>query len=206
MGLFDNIPKADVLEADSQNASEFVAPDRIAATKEGMRIASAGLDLRASGDHTPPGVKLLRLARENRPMDDSSKAVFLEKLAEVPNEHRAALAAGVTILEVRRAKKEDIEFATACEMAKNLAVGFAEEEAFRRAVEGVPKQVWHQGIPVGTEQVYSDQLMGRILEANEERYERKSQVKGEIGVNMNWFELVQELAKNSSGGNSEGGA
>lgn len=198
MGLFDRI---------KEHASQEIppAPDYIAAAKVGMEVASAELEIKAmlrEPENTPPGVKLLRLARENREMEEQEKAVFLQKLMEVPNEHRAALAAGVTILQARKAKREDPGFATACEMAKNMAVGFAEEEAFRRAVEGVPKQVWHQGIPVGTEQVYSDSLMGRILEANDPRYERKSQVKADVAVNMNWFELVQALAENKGGGDS----
>lgn len=186
MGLFDGI---------STVKTNVPAADHIETAKAGMEVAERQLEARAAFQPilTPQGVELLRRAREQRPLDEAAKAAFLEALQEVPSEHRAALSAGVTILEARKAKREDGAFAEAWDSALHLAVGYAEEEAFRRAVRGVPKGIYYQGMKVDTENQYSDQLLGRILEANEPRYERKSQVKADVTANVNWLELVRAV-------------
>lgn len=196
MGLFDVIQKVGVVEIPQTDSGAAAAVQGIELAERRLEAAAA-LPGPSQMQKTSPGVELLRLARENPPFTDEAKARYLEALCEVPHEHRAALAAGVTILQVREAKKKDPQFAAAAEMAKNLAVGMAEEEAFRRAIQGVPKTIFYQGIPVGSEQEYSDALMSRILESNDPRYERKSNLKGELNTNFNWFELVQALQARS---------
>lgn len=185
--------------------SEPQAVDHIEVAKQGIAVAERRLEREAAFQPIAPestlgGAQLLSLARQCPPMDDRRKAIFLEALAQVPDEHLAALSAGVTIIVARAEKRTDQAFAAAWEMAANLAVGFAEKEAFRRAVEGVTKRIYHQGNPVGTEQVYSDSLMARILEAGNPRYERKSQVKADVTANFNWGDLVNAMR---STGNSE---
>lgn len=191
MGLFDRIKTADTTAVPIQ-------VDRISVAIEGIKLAENQLAAQAAFppadvENTPPGVFLLRLARNSPSMDENRKALFLEAMMELPNEHVAALRAGVTVIEARRAKREDPQFAGAVEHAAALATGAAEGEAWRRAVKGVEKQVWFQGAPVGTEQIYSDTLLTKVLAANEPRYEPKSHVTADVNTNVNWFELVNAM-------------
>jgi hypothetical protein len=58
----------------------------------------------------------------------------------------------------------------------------AEQEAFRRAVEGTDKGVWHMGVQVGTERVYSDALMSLILKGRRKRvYADRTELTGVDG-------------------------
>lgn len=58
----------------------------------------------------------------------------------------------------------------------------AEQEAFRRAVEGTEKGVWHQGVLVGSERVYSDALMALILKGRRKKvFAERTEVTGADG-------------------------
>jgi hypothetical protein len=58
------------------------------------------------------------------------------------------------------------EFRRKYNRAANVAGHFLEQEARRRAVRGVERQVgWYQGQAGGTERVYSDALLVRLLQA-----------------------------------------
>lgn len=186
MGLFDGVPKK-VAETPRATAAQTAI--------SGMEVAERQLENAAAWQPilTPGGAELLRRARESRPLDDRAKAAFLEALASLPNEHRAALAAGVTMPEARKAKREDPAFAEAWDMAIHLAAGYAEAEAWRRGVEGVTQGVYHQGIKIDTKQEYSDSLLTRILESNVPRYERRSHVETTGQINLNWLDLVKAV-------------
>ena len=45
----------------------------------------------------------------------------------------------------------------------------AEAEAYRRAVQGYEQDVWYQGVKVGEQRMYSDQLLALILKGNRKR-------------------------------------
>lgn len=191
MGLFDDLKKQNNVEAP-------LAVDHVAVAQQGIIAAERRLEVEASLPgpglrRTPPGVELLRLARTNPRLDEESKAVFLEALLTLPNEHRAALAAGVTVLEARKARREDPGFAAAWDHAVALATGAAESEAWRRAVDGVPKKVFYQGQPIDVQHEYSDALLTRILAAHEPKYEPRSNIKAEGSLNINWLDLVKAM-------------
>src|SRR5215468_7479743 len=61
-----------------------------------------------------------------------------------------------------------------------------EDEAIRRAVEGVPKGVHYQGQECGTETVYSDGILMFLLRgANPEKYRERTGVSGKVDVVKN---------------------
>lgn len=73
------------------------------------------------------------------------KPAFLEALATIPVVARAARAAGVDYRYAYRTREADPEFAAAWDDAVEQGVDRAEQEAFRRAVEGYEEPVTHQG-------------------------------------------------------------
>lgn len=193
MGLFDKVV--------AKEPAPTLDVDQVQVAKHGIQVAERQLEREAAfqpivPETTPGGAQLLLLARSSPRLDDARMAVFLDALSQVPDEHLAALAAGVTIIEARRAKRDDQAFATAWEMAASAAVGFAEKEAFRRAIHGVSKPILYQGAPTGFSEVtYSDQLMGKILAANNPRYESRSNIKAEVNANVNWQSLMEAMQK-----------
>jgi hypothetical protein len=76
--------------------------------------------------------------------------------------------------------KTDQAYAQAFEEAKRLAAHTLEEEALRRARDGVTRTVYHHGVPVGEERHYSDVLLIFLLKGmlpekyRESRQERAS--------------------------------
>lgn len=62
--------------------------------------------------------------------------------------------------------KEDKDFKAAYDAAAIKAVGVLEDEANRRAVEGVLEPVYHKGEKVGTVRRYSDTLLIVLLKAH----------------------------------------
>lgn len=68
----------------------------------------------------------------------------------------------------------DDTYREAFEAAEIRAGDRLEEEARRRAVEGVRRTVWYQGVPVGEETVYSDTMMAMMLNgAKAEKYRQR---------------------------------
>lgn len=59
--------------------------------------------------------------------------------------------------------QRDAKYAAAFELAKREAADSLEDEAVRRAREGVLEAVYFQGVPVGARRVYSDGLMMFLL-------------------------------------------
>lgn len=76
---------------------------------------------------------------------------------------RAASEAGVDRVTVWHRRKNDEAFDQAVKDAIEHAADKLEQEARRRALEGTEKGVWHQGVQVGTERVYSDALLALLL-------------------------------------------
>jgi hypothetical protein len=95
---------------------------------------------------------------------------FLQALRDWPIVQHACDAVGILRCTAYRTRQADEEFAKAWDDAMEAGVDKAEREAFRRAVEGVDKGVWHQGVQVGTERVYSDALLAKVLSARRAAY------------------------------------
>lgn len=84
-----------------------------------------------------------------------------------------------------RHRKEDPDFRAMWLEAEGMAIERMEDEARRRAVEGVQEPVFHKGEQCGTIKKYSDTLMIFLLKAHApEKYKDRSEttVKGDIAT------------------------
>jgi hypothetical protein len=110
---------------------------------------------------------------------------FLASLREVPVVARACEAVGIERSTAYRRRDADEAFAAAWDDAMEAGVDKAEQEAFRRAVEGTDKGVWHQGALVGSERVYSDALLSLILKGRRKKvYADRTELTGADGGPM----------------------
>lgn len=87
----------------------------------------------------------------------------MSALAETGNVTLAASAAGVNRATPYRWRQDDPDFARAWEDAMEAAADKLEQEAWRRAVEGVEEPVYRGGKLVGTVRKYSDTLLIFLL-------------------------------------------
>ncbi len=108
---------------------------------------------------------------------------FLKALENVGVICKAAEAAGISTMQVWRARKDNPEFATAFEEALGCGALLLEQEAIRRAKDGVrripfnPKTGEPYKIP-GTDEIYvehvfSDALMAMVLKRHIPAYREK---------------------------------
>lgn len=96
-------------------------------------------------------------------MTEDQIATYLTELRATGLEAKSARAAGVTLRSVKRQYEQDPGFH---ELALDSLEEFAdslEQEAVRRAVEGVEEPVFHQGEIVGHVTKYSDTLLAKLL-------------------------------------------
>lgn len=112
------------------------------------------------------------------------KQKFLQHLQETFNLSAAAKAVGVHPQTVYQAMAADPEFKELVEEARMIACAEAEGEAYRRAVKGYEKDVYHQGNVVGKETIYSDRLLELVLKANVDRYANKQSLDIQGNVNV----------------------
>jgi hypothetical protein len=109
-------------------------------------------------------------------------AAFLAALREVPVVSRACEAVSIDRSTAYRAREADQSFAAAWDDAMETGVDKAEQEAFRRAVEGTEKGVWHMGSLVGSERVYSDSLLSLVLKGRRKKvYADRTELTGADG-------------------------
>ena len=96
----------------------------------------------------------------------ATRARFLASLRETPNVSLACVNAGISRNAAYDWRRVDEKFATAWEEALSVAIGYLEEEARRRAVEGVYRVRYHKDGQVLEEwREYSDTLLLRMLAA-----------------------------------------
>ncbi len=92
------------------------------------------------------------------------------------------------------------DFCVRWEMAYQTGVDLLEDEAHRRAYDGVEKPVYQGGVLVGTVTEYSDTLMGLVLRGkrpdryNTERHEHTGAGGGPIATSMT-IEFMDAPAK-----------
>lgn len=128
-----------------------------------------------------------------RELSDGRLEAFLEALSELGNVSRACERSGVSRSAVydRRRKSED--FANAWDRAEEEGTEVLEQEAFRRALEGVPKPVYYKGIEVGAVQQYSDRLLIELLRARKpEKYRERFRVDANLTGNIGVRDLTRE--------------
>ncbi|MDD4986231.1 MAG: hypothetical protein PHQ43_10680 [Dehalococcoidales bacterium] len=121
-----------------------------------------------------------------RPVNEKAKAKFLRIYPDCGTVEMAAKQVPITPKTVYSWIKGDPEFAAKVEEIKPVAkaayVGVLEQEAFRRAVEGVEEPVYLKGFLVGTVRKYSDTLLIFLLKgAAPEKYREKTEITGAGG-------------------------
>lgn len=107
---------------------------------------------------------------------NSVKSAFLELFSKTGHVKQTCEALDVSLSQPARWRRRDPEFAEAYEEAKQIAAQNLEDEAYRRAVEGVDEPVFFKGDECGTVKKYSDSLLTTLLKGNfpekyRERYE-----------------------------------
>lgn len=111
---------------------------------------------------------------------------FLEDFAEHGVVRHACLAANVPRSTMYEHRARCPEFAAAFAEAEQTAADVLEEEAKRRAHDGVEKAVYYQGEVVGHVTEYSDRLLERLLEARRpERFRGNVKVEHSGAVTQN---------------------
>lgn len=107
------------------------------------------------------------------------RAAFLQALSETCNVKRSCELANVPRRTVYNWRAEDPAFADQFDEAKSMGGDALEDEAVRRASEGIDEQVFYQGECVGTVKRYSDTLLIFLLKgAKPELY--KDRVAAEV--------------------------
>lgn len=97
--------------------------------------------------------------------EDWSRETFLHELAETCMVSKAAEAAGVSRSTVYLERERNEEFAQRWADIDEAVIETLEEEAKRRALQGVTEPVVSAGKRLGTVQKYSDSLMMFLLKA-----------------------------------------
>lgn len=123
------------------------------------------------------------------------REVFLATFAERANVSAACRVAGVARNTVYEERRADPAFAKLFKTARAEAVERLEEEAWRRAHDGVEKPVYQQGSLVGHIQEYSDTMLIFLLKANKPKKYRdnvKHEHAGDLNVNIPQLEEALE--------------
>ena len=114
-------------------------------------------------------------------LTNPKQRAFLAAYMRVANVSRAAELAEIDRTSHYVWKQEDEEYRAAFEAAKELACEALEDEAIRRARDGVEEQVWFQGAVCGTVRKYSDTLLIFLLKgAKPEKY--RDNVKSDVSL------------------------
>ena len=79
-------------------------------------------------------------------------------------------------------------------------VARAEEEAWRRGIDGYDHAVWYKGEQVGVEKRFSDQLLLTVLKAHHPAYRDRTEVDVKANVEVNWADFVSEMRKEAESG------
>ena len=111
----------------------------------------------------------------------------LDVLATGASAYKAALAAGVARSTLYRWRDEDPEFKARWDEAVDCGIDLMEDEAHRRAVHGVTRDIYYKGEVCGDVQEYSDTLMIFQLKARRpEKYRENVDVnhRGNVAVTV----------------------
>jgi len=113
------------------------------------------------------------------------EAKFLEALSDTCNVSDACRIASVARSTAYERRDEDTEFAKGWDRSVRIGAETLEDEAFRRARDGVDEPVFYQGAVCGTVKKYSDTLLIFLLKGAKpvkyrERCEEKAASKEEV--------------------------
>ena len=108
---------------------------------------------------------------------------FLDALAETGNVTRACVSAKIGRATVYEWRAADEEFRERWETALDLGCDALEDEATRRAHDGVEEPVYYQGEVVGQVQKYSDTLLMFLLKGRRpEKFKDRTELTGKDGA------------------------
>jgi hypothetical protein len=131
-------------------------------------------------------------------LTDEQIATFLGSLAEGRTASGSARIAGRPRPYFYVHKKNDPNFSAAWDEAETAGTEFMEDEARRRAVEGVDKPIYHQGVRVDTVREFSDTLLIFLLKGRKpETYRDNSNLK--ITGTLTLGQLIEESYKGEDG-------
>ncbi len=130
---------------------------------------------------------------------EDEKVAFLKAYEEFLTVRQAMIHIGLPGKEslVAHHRKKYPGFNQKFREARLRNVDKLKEEAIRRAVDGIDKPVFYKGEIVGYERQYSDGILMRLIEANDDRYKRAgSQVNvGVAGAGKNVQVYVAQFGK-----------
>lgn len=92
-----------------------------------------------------------------------NKAMFLAVLSQGGSPTKACRAIGIDRKTAYNWRNKDQDFADAWDSALQEGYDLLEDEARRRAVDGVTKSVYFQGVPIDLITEYSDSLLTLLL-------------------------------------------
>lgn len=101
--------------------------------------------------------------RNNGRIPAESWLLFLQKLSEHGHIQKALDLVGISRVQLWRRRRDDPDFRAMFHEAQEIASESLEDEAQRRAVQGVNKPVFWQGDIVGHQIEYSDGLLTFLL-------------------------------------------
>jgi len=111
------------------------------------------------------------------------KNEFLNLLSEGFSVSHAAAAVNISRWAMYQHRANDEEFAAAWNEAVEAGTDKLEDEARRRAFEGVDEPVFYQGMECGVIRKYSDTLLIVLLKARRPgKYRENVNLSGEVGV------------------------
>lgn len=105
--------------------------------------------------------------------DDKLKELCDQLRQSYGDLHASARRAGISIDFVTNWIKDDPEAAREISEAQRVGYMGLESEAIRRGVHGIDKNVYYKGEKIDTERVYSDTLLGKLMEARLPAYSKK---------------------------------
>lgn len=110
------------------------------------------------------------------PFKAERKQAYVEALEKAGEHVFARMEVGVSHQTIALHRREDAEFAQACEDALHSYRKTFIDELVRRGVNGVEKPVFHNGEIVGHVTEYSDRLLMEHLKVIDKRYRDKLEI------------------------------
>lgn len=145
---------------------------------------------------TPKPIGRPRGIKETRPRiqaTDACDEIFLTTLAQGKSISAAAAASGYKTRSLQKRRLTDLEFAQDWAEAYEAGTHAYEDEMRRRAIDGVKKPVYYQGVVVGEVTECSDILLQFALRARApEKYRENVNVSGEVNHHHNHEFLLRD--------------
>lgn len=134
-----------------------------------------------------PKVMLERFPVSHRPrhlLTLANKKIFLDKLAQGFTVSGAAIQCGFTRALMYQLREKYPQFARDWDDAIEEGKEWLEDQARRRAVDGIDKGIWYKGEQVATEKQYSDLLLLAMLKSRKPEYRDNPKFDAQVNVNV----------------------